>query len=254
MLRYLNKSVHRGAPFSRRIRRGGALFGVALLAAIGLVAAGRAPAAFACTNTNSPDDHCYAIYGNSTADLGVAGNLDIVCSYMPDNTYRVDQEIWDESTNGLYWTEVGVISGVGYNGTYYSKHWYWADSRPDGGGYNEHEVDGTANTETSYPIEIQWEGNDTWYAYGGNTYAQIGTSTGNPLTDSGYMNAGTEYTANSGDGMRDVGNIADLTYENLSDVWYPWLSLAYPNSGGPGYWITPSYNTSTSTVSWTGPC
>lgn len=240
-----------GGSASRRKRRAVACLCVAVLGALGMIA-WSAPPASACDNSSS--GHCYAIAYAYKADLGVYGQIYLVCQYMPDNGYRLQNEIWDVSTDGAYWTEAGVTSGKAYDNNYYSKHWFWADNRPNGGGYHEHEVAGTANTEVRYPVEIVWAGSDTWEVFGGNSFTLIGQSTPQPLTSSGLMEAGTEYTAPPGNGMRNVGSVYDLEYQSLQGNWYFWGGLGAPDEAGPGAYITPNYNSNQSYVTWTGPC
>jgi len=250
--------VCRVSPPDRRRRHGVAYIGATILVAIGMIVIGRAPAASAaesCSNSNSPNDHCYAIsIASGPANYGGYGELYINCLYMPDNGYRVSNEIWDVSSSGTDWTEVGVISGTAYSGRYYSKEWYWADSRPSGGSYHEHEIGSTANTGTVYPVETTYVGDNTWDIYGGNSFTKIGVSTSQPESSSGSSEFGTEYTAPSGNGMRDIGTVYSNEWESSNGDWHSEGSLARAVEGGPGAYISPSYNSSSSYVDWSGPC
>jgi hypothetical protein len=187
----------------------------------------------------------------------------VTCNYTPSDAnpdlgYFATNEIWDGSTNLEDYTEVGVFTGADNESDtgYYSKDWFWADLRP-GEDYAEHVglEQPAVNTNTDYPVEIVWAENDTWDVYGGEDFTQIGLSNPQPLTSSGDMDAGTEYTVPEGDGMRNVGRVDDLQYQNLQHTWLSWGSRGAADTNlGPGGYITPSYNPSSSVVSWTGPC
>jgi len=228
---------------------------VAVLGAVGMVTTWKAPAAFACDD--GANNHCYAIANNHSLETGVYGQLYITCMYAPNNVnagYFATNEVWNGSTDGLYFTEGGVFSGAA-NGNYYSKSWFWADQRPNGGGYHEHPGGGTPNTGTRYPVEIVWAGNNTWNIYGGNSDTLIGQSTSQPLTVTNDMDAGTEYTVPSGKGMRNVGSINELQYLATSGTWTFWGTRGGADPElGPGAYITPGYSSSNNFVTWTGPC
>jgi hypothetical protein len=244
--------LHRGFVSSRK-RRVFSCLAVAVLGAGGLIA-WSAPSAFACGTDEG--DACYAIANAVKADLAVYGEVYLTCNYVPNNSTFVTNEIWDGDSAGDAWTEAGVFTGYAYNhSAYYSKTWFWADERPNEG-YNEWPVSGASpTTNTYYPVEIQWAGNNTWDIYGGNSTGMIGQSTSQPLTSSGSMDAGTEYTAPSGTGMRNVGKVGSLQYESIQDAWYSWGTLGKADADeGPGGYVTPVYSPSASQVTWNGPC
>jgi hypothetical protein len=239
----------RGGSMSRRRWRAVAWVGVTVLG-LGMVAWSAAPAS-ACSTSNG--DHCYAIeYSSGGTNHGAFGELYVGCLYMPNNGNRVNNEIWEENDPATYWTEVGVTSGIAYNGDYYNKQWFWADSRPNGGSYHEHEIGQTATAGDYYDVETYWIGNNEWAIYGGNSFTQIGTSTSNPVTSSGSTDAGTEYTVNNASsGIRDVGAVYNIEWLGTNGVWHD------VGSAGSGYfngWIGGSYNASGSYVTWSGPC
>lgn len=241
----------RHVPPSGRAWRAAVCLSVTVAAAIGMVAAGKAPSASACDINN----HCYALaQASGPANEGGYGQLYYNCLYMPNNGEFANQEMWDASTNATYWTEVGIKSGIGYYGNYYTKEWFWADSRPNGGGYNEHEIGSTAPGSTYLPVETTYVGNNTWYIYGGNSFTQIGTSTNQPDSSSGLSEWGTEYTAGSGSGIRDIGSVYNLEWEGQNGAWNSENGLAYDAESGAGAYITPNYNASGDYLSFTGPC
>jgi hypothetical protein len=61
---------------------------------------------------------------------------------------HINQTLWEGSNSdptGQYWTEIGYTHGwKGQNIT----TWYWADSRPNGGGYHDHKLSGTVSNYT----------------------------------------------------------------------------------------------------------
>jgi hypothetical protein len=237
-----------GRLVSRRQWRAGAGLGVAVVMVLGMVA-WSAPPASACSTSS----HCYAEESSSggTND-GAYGELDVTCLYMPNNGNFANNEIWDSNDSATDWTEVGVKSGIGYDGDYYNKEWFWADSRPNGGGYHEHEIGQTATAGDEYSVETIYIGDNEWAIYGGNSFTQIGTSTSNPDSSSGATLGGTEYTAaNASSGIRDVGGVYNIEWEGSNGEWHD------VGSAGSGYfngWIGGSYNASGSYVTWSGPC
>ena len=55
----------------------------------------------------------------------------------------------------------------------------------------------------------------------------------------------------SGSGIRDVGQVGNLQRIGTDKTWYHWGDNASPYANG---YITPTYNSSSSTVNWNGPC
>ncbi len=167
---------------------------------------------------------------------------------MPDNGSLVTNEVWDIDQSGQYWEEVGIVSGITYNG-YRDKNWFWDDSRP-GGGYNQHNSSVQAHTDTTYRVKIKFAGSDTWNIFGNGNYSQFGTSVNQSATLI-RNEAGTEYSGESNSGIRNQGQVGNLTRISSTDAWFGWGSNAVPAADG---YINASYFNSSSTVSWTGPC
>lgn len=217
-----------------------------------MVAAGKAPSAWACTTTS----HCYALgQANGPDNYGQWADINISCLYINnDSDNFVTNELWDQSGNDEYWEEDGAISGsLGANsgGNYYNRELFWADSRPNGGSFHFHPVATTG--DQTWTVEMEYVGDDTWDLYSGNSWE---VSTGQPLySDSAHTTAGTEYTVNSGvDSMRDVGSVSSIEWEDSSGNWHLEGGSMGSGTAGPGPWISPSYSSSSSTVSWAGPC
>jgi hypothetical protein len=206
-----------------------------------------------CSNDNN--NHCYAqmeLDGISN-NTGILNNLYIQCLYYPDTSAFDSNEMWDG--NGTYWVEDGVTSGVDHYGNYHDKSWFWADSRPNGGDYNEHYNSGwkQAVAGTSYLEEILYVGNDDWKVYGANSYILLGTSTSQPPMSGRVMNAGSEYTANSNSGIRDIGKSTGLEYRDSAQNWHFAGTGGYDASSSNNY-FTKNYDGSNSSFTWSGPC
>jgi len=242
--------IRRYLPSGRRTRHTAALLSVTIMTTIGMVVAGKAPSALACDINN----HCYAVSSAVGADnYGVGATISISCLYAP-NSYPnfLTNELWDASGNEQYWVEAGAISGYGYNNqNYYSRELFWEDSRPNGGSIHFHPVE--AVNPANYYVAVTWAGNNTWDVdVNGNQYA----STSQPMFSGGAVTlAGTEYTFNQGNGMRDIGHVYDVEWRSANGNWHPQnASMGADLPSGPSAYITPTYDASTSSVSWTGPC
>ena len=251
LLGRVGMSGFRSRVVASGVRRTAVILALALPAATWVIIAGAAPDALAAP-TCSLSSHCYAIaYNKNTAtNHGIFGTLNAHCLYQPNDGTFVTNEIWDVDSSASYWEEVGLFSGdAGGNIGYGNKNWFWDDSRP-GGGYHQHDSSTTANTDTDYRTKVEFEGNGTWYIYGNGDYSHFGTSTSQSATLI-TGEAGTEYTNSSTSGIRDQGHISNLQRKSSSDTWYSWGSNAARYYNG---YITPSYDSSTNSVSWSGPC
>lgn len=173
-----------------------------------------------------------------------------------DNGRFDTNEMWDG--NGTYWIEVGVYSGEDYYGNYHNKAWFWADRRPNSTPpFHEHFPSGfnRAGTGTSYATEIYYLGNRAWQIVGGNSTADMGQSTSQPVYITSAENAGSEYTASSTSGIRDKGKVHGLEYKTTDNHWHYWGSNGFDVPGaGTGHYITHSYSSTPSTEYWRGPC
>jgi hypothetical protein len=240
-------------PFGRRKRHTAALLSISIVAAIGMVAVGKAPSAFACDPSGG--DHCYAeAQAGGPDNYGESANINISCLYAPnDEPNFVTNELWDASGNATYWIEAGAISGYGYNNpNYFTRELFYEDSRPNGGSIHFHPVE--AVNPASYPVEITWVGDNTWDVWVDGLLYQ---STSQPMfSDGAITEAGTEYTFASGAGMRDVGSVSDVEWQSANGNWHDeGNSMAAVTPSGPGAYIDSiSYAPSSSTFSWTGPC
>lgn len=238
-----------------RVWRGAILLGLTLLVAAGIIATAPAPGAFACASPNG--QHCYAQVVDSVGqNYGAYGNIYAGCLYLPNNSTHasVTDEMWDTSSDSAYWIEVGLTSGAAYNSSGYAyRNWFWADSRP-GAGYHIHYPNVGSAGYGTYAVEIYYEGSNSWGVIGGNSSTLIGTSTNQPVSSTYNIVAGTEYMASSTSGIRDVGSVSGIEYQ---DTGSNWNYIGYGGSQenlGPGYYINGSYDGGSSTSSWSGPC
>jgi hypothetical protein len=98
-----------------------------------------------------------------------------------------------DSTSVNYWIEAGIIHGTYCCNNYAaSPSFFWADSRPNGGGFHSHQGGG-ASLNTYYDDFIYYQG-------GGNWYVDVGGFTGNSLsniTTAKFIETGTEVTVQS---------------------------------------------------------
>ena len=247
------------SPTRRRSRRVAFLPGIICLClAAAMAIAAPAPDAMAAGSCDSPNGtHCYAIEQIPTGqNNGMYGRIQSTCLYYPgnSNSASVTTEMWNSSGDGSFWVEVGITSGAAADGTTKYRNWFWADSRPFGGGYHAHYPSTPAAANGPYPTEINWLGNNSYAVIGGNTHVSLGTSTDQPLIY-GSQFAGTEYMASATSGIRDVGGISYLQWRDTSGAGHWWGNGSYSQGDqGPGHYISSSWNPSTSNVSWAGPC
>jgi len=214
---------------------GGASASVLVLAASGfLIGAGPAAPAEACSLTS----HCYGVaaWYNATPDNGSGGDIYFNCLYSGNpSTNFTDEELWqgtDNSTGLNYWVELG--GGFGWPGGA-NRYWFWADNRPNGGGYHAHYPGGSLSLDTTYFVGVTWAGNNRWDVQG-PTWSAL--SINNPFSGRS-METGAEITDNV---AHAVGNIKDLYYLNTSGDLF---------AGWPGASIVPP-SSIISSISWVG--
>ena len=93
---------------------------------------------------------------------------------------HINQTLWVASNGATdlgYWTEVGYIKGFACDTTL---EFYWADNRPNGGGFNKHLVTIIPNpvVGNTYKLWIVYVGNSDWNVNIGGS--NVGDSTSNP--------------------------------------------------------------------------
>jgi hypothetical protein len=212
---------------------------VAIALSVTSLAFSRDVLAASCT----PSSHCYGVaeWFNTPSNEGNYVYLTSSCLNGPnDSNDFADEELWEgtnNSTNLSYWVETGLsygeINGTPRGGPF----WFWADNRPNGGGYNEHYV-GSRSLNTTYLAQIGYEGNNKWFVYS-DTGGTVGTSTSNPPY-SRSMETGQEFTSNS---YNISGFSNDLSWFDLSAYGHAnWVSgtnhsnIYYTGSPAYAYW------------------
>lgn len=220
------------------------------LPAASLVLAAGLPQASACSL--SDDCHAVAVNNHVAANHGVYGDLYVTCLYQPNNGNFVTNEVWNVNSATDTWIEAGLGSGAGYNGGYYHNDWFWA-YQPPGSNYVEYDTSVGANLTTDYPVQINYAGTGSWDVYGYDNFSFMGEVANDSYTPT-QAEGGTEYTSNSGSGLRDIGNVDYLENQGLDGDWYFLGSAASNYNSGPGHFIDGSYNSGSSEESWSGPC
>lgn len=194
--------------------------------------------------------HCYAVAEIQTSDShGMYGSLYVHCLSSPASNF-VNQEIWilRDGNPPPFWVEVGVKDGWDVNQVTHMQGWFWADSRPNGG-YHEHFISSQVTLDTNHDVQIQRNGTDNWNVSGGNNFHQIGISTPNNFTAT-LGEAGSEYTSNSGTGVRDAGNVGNqhgLERVDSNNAFHFWGNDGF---GSNGSWLTGHYDPPSSTESY----
>lgn len=105
-----------------------------------------------------------------------------------------DNDNWDVSDpSANYWVEAGMLYGTACcNITATSPSFFWADSRPNGGGFHSH-LGVPVSLNTYYDDKIRYAGSGTWNI---NVGGWTGTSTSN-IDGAGVIDTGTEVTTQS---------------------------------------------------------
>jgi hypothetical protein len=175
----MNRNI---ATYEARANQRRATRASAAILALGLFApliVGPATPAFASGCVPTTTNHCYGVY---EWDMGVyptyggAANLlaTSLFTQFPDNCDFATNELWVTPDLWTDWVEEGQVYA---DDCYSDVAWFWADQRPNGGGYHEHWVS-QSYLSTSYDAKIWYAGSSRYYLYRDGT--QIGTSTSEP--------------------------------------------------------------------------
>jgi hypothetical protein len=201
------RSVMRG--FRRKLGH----LGIALLLAGGTVGwtAATASPAEAC----SLSSHCYGeAYGHASGIDGDYVTITPSCMYAPSGTF-VTNELWLSDSANSYWVEVGYLSegsglnigGIASAGNYA----FWADSRPNGGGFHAHSF--MRHPAAGEGVEIYKIDSSDWGVY---FAADFGESTSNSYTP--YNGIWGSETSSASTESHGTGESAE--YETGNDNWY----------------------------------
>jgi hypothetical protein len=176
---------------------------------------------------------CYAILNASAAQDAVGTDIMTKCLGAPTAPGEfINWELWLVMNGGSYWVEEGLTYGhlnANTNGNNFS--WFWADSRPNGGGYHEHFISaGWSNT---------WANVSIYHLSGGNwsvqrNGSQVGESTNN-ATSASDSQAGAE-TKLSTNNTNSYNN--NFQYRKTGAGWQgasPGFAALDPPFGGTSY-------------------
>jgi hypothetical protein len=226
---------------ARTLTRGACALALVLAATGTALAAGPAASAQAASGC-SLSSHCYgaATWFSAPANYGSGGNIYFGCLYSANpSTNFTDEEMWqgtDNSTGLGYWVELGGSYGWPNGAT---RYWFWADNRPNGGGYHAHYPGGTLSLGVYYGLEVIYDGANKWTALGP---AWSGTSTGNPASGRA-LEAGAEITDNV---AHAVGHVNVLyRFDTSYDTIRGWSGAAIPIPNPPVtsvYWVSSAHN------------
>lgn len=247
MIRKNNHGKFRGQG-TRKLLRAGTTLALLLLATAGFAAGAISSpsAAFACSLTPE-SSHCHSEVQDTTGhNNGVSGSIYFTCLHSPNGSDFVTDEMWDATGgSGAYWIETGVIDGYASK----TRAWFWADVTPTSS-FNVYFPSGfaEANYSTYYPAEIEYASPQTWLIYGGNSGGVMVTVHDEPNNTIADL-AGTEFSNQTG--MRDSGSVSQLEWADSNDNWSFWGSNGnHKHQDGPNNHVVPSYDSGTSTISW----
>jgi hypothetical protein len=204
-----------------------------LIAAAVLTTSADAAAGFpnyCITGADPTTGHYYAVLesnGPVNADRAVALNIntsqldDVNCDFS--NGF-VTHELWYkmDTRSGNYWIEAGFISGDAGGGCQPDAD-FWADNRPNGGGFNIHYPGNGWSLNTWYTDQIQWAGQAcTWNIFLGGL--NIGTSTSfcAPPGSGRILIAGLEATSLPSGGIYGGGFSSSWGEQDDNNTWRTW--------------------------------
>jgi hypothetical protein len=207
-----------------------------------IVAASPSFAAPTCYNGNQ---RCYAltpwgsVAGTNAPSNGSVVDLDVYgcLSVGNEDTDFANWESWQLTNSNLgevsYWVEAGMTAGTVVDGgvDYTGFQQFWADNRPNGGGYSEHA--GPAGFINKYfPVSFTWMGDGDWDVSVNGIYA--GTSTANG-GDSWGGEAGAEVTTRDATVAAELDNYAWVNTSNDTVKVNPALILDAPSGWFSAY-------------------
>jgi hypothetical protein len=178
------------------------------------------PGSVAYASSDCAPTHCYGYAGWFYAPSMHGGRADIFTDCISLDPYDADSgdfvttELWvgtNGQGDGSDWVEEGEIFGRGHH----DLRWFWADQRPNGGGFNYHPSGLSTNRNTTYTASIFYIGNNTWSVKRDGNFVSDNGSTNNP-PPSNDLNTGTEVTHPFGNSDATSRN---LQYMGLADNW-----------------------------------
>jgi hypothetical protein len=230
---------------ARRRRRRVTALVTATASACGMMIVAASPS-FAAPTCYNGNERCYAITpwgsvaGTNAPSNGSNVDLDIYGCLSVGNrvTDFANWESW-QLTNGdlaeaSYWVEAGMTAGTVVDGgqTYIGFLQFWADSRPNGGGYNEHLGPNTGFLNRYFPVNFAWAGNGNWKVSIDGVLA--GTSTANGGNSYGGE-AGAEVTTKDATIAAELDNYSWITTYNATVKVNPDLFIQAPSGWFSAY-------------------
>jgi len=148
-------------------------------------------------------------------------------------TAFIDSEMWLGTTDSTfnYWIEQGITKGYHQGGTCGNgAQFFWADNRPNGGGYNEHYPGGSVGFNTTYTYKIMFDNGTTYEVDRNGT--NIGYSNGS-ICCGGQLEAGAEANTNNDTVAVSVSGEASSLQKEVSNTWsYNWTGASVYNPEG----------------------
>lgn len=224
------------------------------------------PLSWSCGNPNS--GHCYGTQfwgGANGADTRISSNPALSGGGTSNDIAAysfVTTEMWLETTSASYWVEAGIISEIYLTGSTFPNY-FWADQRPNGGGFSFHYL-GNESPNDSVLVRITRSGSSTWNVL---IRDSLGTWSGSCCTSTnnnfavGYIMLGTElynnfqtafepniYYSNN----RWQGSNGSFNYQGNDGVgtsirspvragWYNGQDPLHNSTGGVWYSCIPGY-------------
>ncbi|MEO8970834.1 MAG: hypothetical protein ABI406_04440 [Ktedonobacteraceae bacterium] len=175
------------------------------------------------TNPKSTSGHCYGLQF-----WGGANGADTRITLHQTNGGQgfVDNEMWLVTSSFNYWVEAGIKSSYAFRFSDASV-FFWADSRPNGGGYAEHYstyLTGSDYSQANALTRITRSGTSSWNVLvNDNVTLLTGTSINNNITI-GYIEIGMEVYGNGGANA--------LTNHFTNNRWLNGSNFQYQNNDG----------------------
>ena len=189
---------------------------LSLIASPSFEAKASALISYSCTDAAG---HCYGVARWNGPTLG--GKANIFTNQSTSGDGFVHQEMWLNQTGStFYWVEAGVKTDIRHN--YGSPLLFWADMRPNGGGYSEHYSAFMQSNDfgKNVTVTISKQGSDqfTVNLSGLPSTSLSGTSTANPINID-RIDIGIELWGASG-AAAPVNGISQNQYLNSSGWHY----------------------------------
>lgn len=123
------------------------------------------PLSWSCGDPNT--GHCYGEQfwgGANGADTRISLNVHLNGGGSSNDFYNfsfVTTEMWLNSSNYKYWVEGGIISQIEFTGETFP-FYFWADSRPNGGGFSFHYLGRETYSPGTALVRITRSGSSDW--------------------------------------------------------------------------------------------